>query len=121
MPMATPSWDVPEVPVGSTSVVCFNYTLDGTLCEVPACSPARPPAGTTLSVAAPLPRAAKPLRGTTEHVARDPAAECGASRTRRPPGSEARPDLLRSADDTQRGGRCGSQRAFGERQNGHTE
>jgi hypothetical protein len=23
-----------EVPVGDTSVVCFKYTLDGTLCEV---------------------------------------------------------------------------------------
>jgi hypothetical protein len=52
---ATPSWDVPEVPVGTTSVVCFNYTLDGTLCEVRACSSARTLAGTTLSVAAPRP------------------------------------------------------------------
>jgi pentafunctional AROM polypeptide len=26
-------WDVDEVPVGDTSVVCFKYTLDGTLCE----------------------------------------------------------------------------------------
>lgn len=107
VPMATPSWDVPEVPVGTTSVVCFNYTLDGTLCEVRACSPASTPAGTTLSVAASSPRAAKPLRGTTGHVARDPAAVCGASGTGRPPGSEARPELLRSADDAQRGGAAG--------------
>lgn len=28
-----------EVPVGDTSVVCFNYTLDGTLCEVPRAPP----------------------------------------------------------------------------------
>jgi len=37
--MAT--WDVPEVPVGDTSVVCFNYTLDGTLCEVCVRCPVR--------------------------------------------------------------------------------
>jgi hypothetical protein len=118
LPMATPSWDVPEVPVGTTSVVCFNYTLDGTLCEVRAFSPARSPAGTTLSVASQPHLAAKPLRGTNGHVARDQTAECGASRTRRPNESEARPDLLRSADDAQRGGRCRSQRACGERRTG---
>ena len=33
-PKMAQSWDVAEVPVGDTSVVCFNYTLDGTLCEV---------------------------------------------------------------------------------------
>ena len=26
-----------EVPVGDTSVVCFKYTLEDTLCEVPSC------------------------------------------------------------------------------------
>lgn len=32
-----------EVPVGDTSVVCFNYTLEGNLCEVPAPPRPQPP------------------------------------------------------------------------------
>ena len=36
------SWGAAEVPVGDTSVVCFDYTLDGTLCEVCTCFPPSP-------------------------------------------------------------------------------
>jgi len=38
-PATAASWSKDEVPVGDTSVVCFQYKLDGTLCEVIAFPP----------------------------------------------------------------------------------
>ena len=46
------SWGAAEVPVGDTSVVCFDYTLDGTLCEVCTCFPPPPSRARALNLPA---------------------------------------------------------------------